>query len=216
MTDQQTPEPERMSTGQLILQSWDKLLSEYRTLALAVLVYYLGTIVVTGIALLLTIEFPWSPVVVIGTFTCLYSFSYFALASICLAIVRKQPVKVFSVPSVPKLANWLLATVVFLLALSAGSILLVLPGIIAWIYLSVYGFAICDGDDAISSLRTSYRIVRGQFWRVFIIAAIFAIPLVVCTIPVLWGVDTALNLVLTLTLASIYNDKLPATKDLDA
>ncbi len=205
-----------MPTLRLIIQAWDLLLSEYKTLALAVLVYHLCAIIVTGIVLFFTIDYPWSPIVVIGVFTSLYSLSYFVLVSISLAIVRKQRVKVFSVPSVSKLANWLLATIVFFLAISAGSILLVIPGVCVWIYLSVYGFAVFDGDNAFNSFRTSWRIIRGQFWRILAITAIFAIPLVVCTIPLLWGLDTALNLVLTLTLAGIYNDKRETMKDINA
>lgn len=199
-----------MSTARLVVQSWDLLLNEYPTFLLAVLVHSLRNVVITGFVLYCTVRSPWSPTIIVATLIMLSVISYFEFPSICLTMVRGQPVTLLKMPNLAMLVNWLLSTVCFCIALVTGLLFLLIPGLIVAVYLSVYGFAIFDGDGPFQSLRNSCRIVRGMFWQVFLLAAIFLTPLLLFSSPLLLGLDVTLDLAMTLAFATIYTTRRPA------
>ncbi len=201
-----------MSTRTILLQSWDLLLRHYPAFTLVTLLHFLRNLVVAGATLYLTVGSPWSPAVVLSVFVLMSIMSYIEILSICLALVRNQPIKFFRRPSLSRLSSWMFSTACFCIALVTGLLLFIIPGVIVSTYWSMYGFAIADGEGPIRSLKTSYMAVRGIFWQVFLIGAIIVVPIALFSTPLFLGLDLYLDLALNLILATIYTTRYQGTR----
>jgi len=72
------------------------------------------------------------------------------------------------------------AAILYFLAMAAGLILLVIPGIILSLSLSFGFFAIVlDGESALAALKRSHRLVWGNWWRTL---AVVSVPVVIVMI----------------------------------
>jgi hypothetical protein len=72
------------------------------------------------------------------------------------------------------------AAILYFLAMAAGLILLVIPGIILSLSLSFGFFAIVlDGESALGALKHSHRLVWGNWWRTL---AVVSVPVVIVMI----------------------------------
>ncbi len=70
----------------------------------------------------------------------------------------------------------LMATVIYALAVVLGSMALIIPGIYLAVRLYYFADAILiDGEGAISSLKTSWRIAKGNWWATFLILIIIGL-----------------------------------------
>lgn len=69
------------------------------------------------------------------------------------------------------LVPYIIAAVLFSIAVTIGLILLIIPGIIAAIVLGFYGWILVDRSerDAIAALRHSIEITRGEWLRLFLL-----------------------------------------------
>ena len=69
------------------------------------------------------------------------------------------------------LVPYIVAAVLFSIAVTIGLILLIIPGIIAAIVLGFYGWILVDRSerDAIAALRHSIEITRGEWLRLFLL-----------------------------------------------
>lgn len=82
--------------------------------------------------------------------------------------------------------HYFVASILYTLAVIAGFILFVIPGIVLAIRLQFYMYAIVEHehDDPIESLKRSWNMTRGHFWKLFgfllvscLLIAVSAIPL---------------------------------------
>lgn len=215
MNDKNLVDAQHLSTGRLFIQSWDLLLSQYKTFLIALIVHSARAILASAVVLFCTVGLAWSPIAVIGTFALSAILSYFEIVSICLSVARHQPVHLFRLPKLSAIANWLLSSVLFWLAIGTGFVLLVIPGLTVWNYLCLYGFAISDEDNAFQALKVSFSTVRQAFWQVFLISAIFIVPIILFSGPIFMGLEMLLDLTWTLALATIYTTRRASVKGLD-
>lgn len=73
----------------------------------------------------------------------------------------------------------LLAHIIYYLACFAGMMLLVIPGVILSIRLLLCdGGILFDNDSAIASLRRSWRITKGSWWRLFVLVLGCSLPVI--------------------------------------
>lgn len=71
----------------------------------------------------------------------------------------------------------LLTGIVYALAIGAGMIALIIPGIFISIKLFFYDAAIIiEGDDLSGSLKRSWQIVQGNWWRLFALFLLLTLP----------------------------------------
>jgi uncharacterized membrane protein len=67
----------------------------------------------------------------------------------------------------------LLATILYVLAVTVGMVLLIIPGLILMLSLIFYSYAIVlDGEGPIASLKTSHRLVWGNWWRTAVVLTV--------------------------------------------
>lgn len=209
MADQSTnhePPGARRRPGarQLLLQSWDLVLDNYWTIAIAMLVHALRNTAIAAIVMLILIKTPNCPIIVLMVWVIANAISLLELPRICLSIVRGQPVALWTKPDLRILASWLLATICIIISLFAGLTLFVIPGLLVALFSSFYGFAIVDGEGTIQSLKTSLRMTRMSIGRIAKIFAACLIP--IALIPVhLIGLDLLLDCILSISLATIYH-----------
>lgn len=75
---------------------------------------------------------------------------------------------------VRKILPVLIAGILFLLAVTVGSILLIIPGLILMVSLLLYiPLIVCDDEGPVSSLTASHKLVWGNWWRTL---AVFMVP----------------------------------------
>jgi hypothetical protein len=102
----------------------------------------------------------------------------------------------------------LMALLLYLLAVAAGLILLIIPGIMLSVSLFFYSLVIVlEGDGPARALGASHRLVRGDWWRT---AAVLSVAFAVVMIMQL-GADA---LTLLWTGVDLDADAYPATEDL--
>jgi tetratricopeptide (TPR) repeat protein len=99
--------------------------------------------------------------------------------------------------SYPVVPTFFVASLLYILIVLAGSILLVVPGIILAIRLSCYGFSIVDrGTGVLASLKESFRITGGAgmqlFWLILAIMGINVIGTIPLGLGLLWTVPLSL------------------------
>jgi hypothetical protein len=194
----------RTTTGRTISQAWDLLLDKYPILLVAVLMHGLRNVIATGVILFFTVSSPLSPMFVIFALIFLNVLSYLEIVAMSLKYVRGESARIRNVSGWVLTSSWLLSTVIFVIAVAFGLILLVIPGFVLGVLLSVYGFAAVDGDGPIQSLRTSWQIVRRAFWPTLFVWLISLVAVFVCSNHLLIGMEFAVDLELTLALAFIY------------
>ncbi len=74
-----------------------------------------------------------------------------------------------------------IATLIFYIAFFPGLILLVIPGIIVLVRLGCYDYAVLfDGAGILDSLKRSWGLTKGSFWRIFFLRMILFIPCMFC------------------------------------
>jgi len=74
----------------------------------------------------------------------------------------------------------LAATVLFSIIIGLGFLALIIPGIYLAVRLFFYDYSILvDGEDTFSSLRKSWKIMKGRWWDLFGLLIVVAIPIVV-------------------------------------
>jgi hypothetical protein len=80
-----------------------------------------------------------------------------------------------------KLPVTLLATILYLLVVTVGTVLLIVPGMIFMMSMSLYVLGIAlDGDGPVSSLKHSHRLIWGNWWRTAtVLSVIFVIYAVI-------------------------------------
>jgi len=192
-----------LKTTQIIRQAWGFLLDKYSVLVLAILLHSVRNVIIAGVVLCFTVDSPLSPTLVVATFVLLSTLSYLEIPRICLKLLRGESVNLIKLPNWSVISTWLLATLCFIVTLAIGLVLFVVPGCILGVLLFSYGFAVVDGDGPLQSLKSSWRIIRGAFWQAFFVVLIFLAPMAI--FPPVWaGLDVALDLALTLSLALIY------------
>ena len=68
----------------------------------------------------------------------------------------------------------IIATIIFYVLMALGSIALIIPGIFLMIKLMFYEYGILlDNEKAISSLKRSWRITKGNWWQLLFLGLIF-------------------------------------------
>lgn len=195
-----------LGTRQLLVQAWDLFLDNYWTLAIAILTHALRNIAMAAVIMLILIKNPICPIVVLLVLLTTSAISFLELPRLCLSIVRGQSVALWTKPDLSVLASWLLATLCVVASLFAGLTLLIIPGLLVALFSSFYGFAIVDGESTIQSIKTSFRISSSSFWQITKIFATCLVLSAVMPLP-LAGLTFALDLVLIIALAIIYNTR---------
>lgn len=73
-------------------------------------------------------------------------------------------------PSLELLLKYILASLLYGLAVAIGTILLIVPGIILGVRLHFFGLLMVDKKmDAVAALKESYRLTEGHFWDLAIL-----------------------------------------------
>lgn len=88
-----------------------------------------------------------------------------------------------------------LATICFALAVTVGLALLIIPGIFLMVAFSMYALAIIDEDDGpIASLRSSYRLIKGHWWRTAVVFTVISFIVMALYLVVFFVVGAAFGL----------------------
>lgn len=90
--------------------------------------------------------------------------------------------------------NYVLATILYCIAIALGFVAFILPGIYLAVRLGFYKFPVIDHENmnVIDSLKESMRITKGNFWKIFG----FIITLVI--INILGAIPFGLGLIITI------------------
>ncbi len=98
---------------------------------------------------------------------------YFDSVVVRLAYSKSFEAFIFALKKYPVV---LIATVIYVLLLALGSIALIIPGIYLAVRLYYFIDAILiDGKGVISSLKTSWRIAKGNWWATFLLLIIIGL-----------------------------------------
>jgi hypothetical protein len=190
----------RIST--LIKRSWQLLLDNWLVVIGAFTFHAVRNMVIALIVLFFVIDSPSSPFLMVGVLAILFTSSYLDGPSICLNIVRGKPIRVSFLPNFQRTLPWLMASLLFFLAVAIGSVFFLIPGLIIAVLFSMYGFGIVDGDNPIAALSKSLRIARRKFWQ---ISAIVFGSFIICLLPIAhYGLSLAIDVAVTLALCIIY------------
>jgi hypothetical protein len=77
------------------------------------------------------------------------------------------------------------ASILYMLAMTLGYILLIIPGMIVWVTLAFFPLCIMlEGDGIIESLRHSHRLVWGNWWRTAVIGTVVLVIYYVISIAI--------------------------------
>lgn len=191
-----------MSIGTLIKRSWQLMLDHWLIIFGGFTFHLVRNIIIALIVLFFVIDSPSSPFIMGGVLLVLFLSSYLDMPSICLNIVRGKAAKLSVIPSFRRTLAWLAASFLFIVALAAGSIFLLLPGFVIAILFSLYGFGIVDGDNPVAALAKSFRIAKGKFWQISII---LIGSFIICALPLPeFGLSIALDVAVTFALCLIY------------
>ena len=99
----------------------------------------------------------------------------------------------------------IIATIIFYVLMALGSIALIIPGIFLMIKLMFYEYGILlDNEKAISSLKRSWRITKGNWWQLLFLGLIF-VTLIMLTSIIIGSLPPELsNVLLFLTFYLLY------------
>jgi uncharacterized membrane protein len=87
-----------------------------------------------------------------------------------LASTQGQKPEVSMLFQTDHIGDYLIGTIIFAVAVWVGTILCCIPGILAYIFLSFYGFYIIDKDaGATDSLSQSFNLVKNNFGNAFVL-----------------------------------------------
>ncbi|MEK7188893.1 MAG: DUF975 family protein [Patescibacteria group bacterium] len=95
------------------------------------------------------------------------------------------------------LVNYVLATFAYALAVAAGFVLLVVPGVILMVRLQLFSYVIIDKDQGpIESLKESWKMTRGAFWHLALLwlamLGINILGVIALGIGLLWSIPTTM------------------------
>lgn len=198
---------ESIKVRALLGQAWDKLLDNYATFLLLLLIHMLRGVLAAGMVLFFTVDSPFSPFLALTTLVVMAALSYLELPSACLRIIRGQSVQLFAKPNFTLQGRWLISTLWFMLLAIPALLALVLPGLAAIILFSLYGFALIDGAGPIQALTISWNITKAVFWKLLLLWLILILTMLIFNLPVFAGLEIALDIVLTMVLAMIYDQR---------
>ena len=104
---------------------------------------------------------------------------YLAIINIYGNIARNEPVSIGAslMVGLKRLLPMIVAFILYMLVVSLGMVLLVIPGLILMLTLMFFSVAmVLDDQGMISSLRRSHRLVWGNWWRT---ATVLTVPMVI-------------------------------------
>lgn len=100
---------------------------------------------------------------------------------------------------------YLFAGILMGLAIIVGFIALVVPGLILVVFLGFYGQTlVIGGEKVLDCLAESWRLVRGQFWRVAGYMIVLFLPLILLTAPLQMGTGTPESILISSFFSSLY------------
>jgi hypothetical protein len=206
MADASKQTTKKVTTGDLLKRSWQLLLDSFPALVVLVAVHGIRNVLIVGLVLFFFVESPASPTIALCAIVALFTMSYLEIPALCLSATRGEPIKLFVIPNVPRTISWLIASVLFGIAVSAGLVFFVIPGIIIAALLSTYGFGIVDGENPIAALYTSYRVVRAAFGQTCIVLVLSLVFGLLIHDPAMAGLDIAVSCALTFALCIVYTN----------
>lgn len=132
-----------------------------------------------------------------------------AALSVALVIVRNQrpsrenTLRPFH--SFDTVWHYFLATIMYTIIVFFGTVLFILPGIFLAMRLQFYTFSILENStvDAAESLKQSWHITSGHFWKLFGFTLLFLIIVLISIVPLGLGLIFALP-VLLIAYAELY------------
>lgn len=190
-----------------IAHSSDLVLDRLPTFLKFFLLHGIRLVILLAVTLTITVDWPNSPWIVFSTLVVSLIVSILDLNSICLKMLRGQPVKVIGSYDPALLAKVFITTFFVVALITTGFLLFVVPGIILAVLLSFSGFALVDGDGPLQSIRDSWTLVRASFLQVVMVITICTATSIVFSYPLLWGLNVFIDTVFTVSLATIYNTK---------
>lgn len=135
------------------------------------------------------------------------------LYKISLKFYDKEKVKLSDLFACwPLLFKYLIATILYILIVTGGSILLIVPGIIWGIKYQFYGYLIVDkGLRPIAALKKSGQITKGAKWNLFLLGLLFAGITILGILILIIGLFAALPTILIAS-AFVYRKLLAFSK----
>ena len=104
---------------------------------------------------------------------------YLAIIRVFGAIARDEPVSIGAAltAGLKRLLPMLIAAILYMIVVSLGMVLLIIPGMIVMLTLMFFSVAmVLDEEGIISSLSRSHKLVWGNWWRT---ATVLTVPLVI-------------------------------------
>ncbi len=190
-----------------IFHSWDLALDRLPTFMLFFLLHGMRLAILLAITLFAVGGMPNSPWIVLTILIVSSVISIMDLNTICLKMLRGQPVTLIGRYDPGLLAKILVTTLCVVSLIATGFLLFIVPGVILAVLLSFCGFVLIDGGGPMQSIRDSWTLVRSAFLQVVMVFTIFTASSIIFSHPLLWGLDIFLDTVLTISLATIYNTK---------
>ena len=207
LPENQNSVEEILNPGKLLNRSWDIIFSNYWVFLGSFVWQLLRALLVSGAVLFMTIEQPISAIIVPASFIFVCMLGYVEIPEISLKLVRGEEVQLFARPKFVLSMRWLTASCLFLIAVILSGCLFILPGLAAFAIFSLYGFAVIDGAGPVQSLKQSHKLLRGSFKKLLVLLLPVFIFALLTTASPFSGIDLALDMVLTVLLASIYVDR---------
>jgi uncharacterized membrane protein len=94
------------------------------------------------------------------------------------------------------LLNYLLASILYIVAVILGLVLLIIPGIIIAIRMSFYVYLMVDKNmNPVDALKESWKMTKGSFWRLFLFSLLTLGVIVLGILALLVGVVVAVPVV---------------------
>lgn len=159
-----------LDVGAAFGYSWAKFQQHAGQLILIVLVVFGVSIVMNGIGFALAGDTPvlflfWAVITWVVT-----QIVQLGVIRASLGVTRGEDPEVGKVFQTDHLGNWIVASILVGLMVGVGLVLCFIPGILALIYTSFYGYFVLDrGMAPVDAIKASFELVSGNAGSVFVL-----------------------------------------------
>jgi hypothetical protein len=158
--------------------AWSKFMADVGQWVIIALAYFLVVLVFFGLGLAINNFFLSLALRLIGY--VVGAMVALGLIRAALAATRGEKPDVSMLFQTDHLGDYIVASIVFGIAVFVGTLLCCIPGILAYVFLGFYGFFIVDRDaGAMDSLSASWNLVKDNFGTVLLLMLVAWVLLII-------------------------------------
>lgn len=206
----------KFSIGDAVQLGWDTMVKNLGYFILAVLIMWVVVAIPSGLQSLT----PYMPTAASVIFGIIFGLAAFVLGifvnmaqiKIGLRLTKGEAADFDDLYNeYPHFLDFLVGSILYGLMVIVGLILLIIPGIYVAVKFHFFGYLIIDQDmDALESLRKSWEITEGAWWRLFLLGIVACGIVVLGFCACIVGIFAAYPVVMV-AMAYVYRSLLAAT-----